>query len=53
MPQMNKGGKFIFGASEIRPDGRVQLPPHAVDEYKCINIKITIPYRTVRNAIKV
>ena len=33
MPQMNKGGKFIFGESVIRPDGRVQLPPQAVDEY--------------------
>ena len=34
MPQMNKGGKFIFGESVIRPDGRVQLPPQAVDEYR-------------------
>ena len=34
MPQMNKGGKFIFGESMIRPDGRVQLPPQAVDEYR-------------------
>ena len=33
MPQMNKGGKFIFGESVIRPDGRVRLPPQAVDEY--------------------
>ena len=33
MPQMNKGGKFIFGVSVIRSDGRVQLPPQAVDEY--------------------
>lgn len=33
MPQMNKGGKFIFGESKIRPDGRVQLPPQAVEEY--------------------
>ena len=33
MPQMNKGGKFIFGESEIQSDGRVQLPPQAVDEY--------------------
>lgn len=32
MPQMNKGGKFIFGESAIRPDGRVQFPPQAVDE---------------------
>ena len=34
MLQMNKGGKFIFGESVIRPDGRVQLPPQAVDEYR-------------------
>ena len=34
MPQMNKGGKFIFGESVIRPDGRVQLPLQAVDEYR-------------------
>lgn len=33
MPQMNKGGKFIFGESVIRPNGQVQLPPQAVDEY--------------------
>ena len=33
MPQMNKGGKFIFGESVIRQDGLVQLPPQAVDEY--------------------
>ena len=33
MPQMNKGGKFIFGESVIRPNGRVQLPTQAVDEY--------------------
>ena len=34
MAQMNKGGKFIFGESIIRPDGWVQLPPQAVDEYR-------------------
>lgn len=35
MPQMNKGGKFIFGESVICSDGQMQLPPQAVDEY-CI-----------------
>lgn len=34
MPQMNKGGKFIFGESVIRHDGLVQFPPQAVDEYR-------------------
>ena len=33
MPQMNKGGKFVFGESVIRQDGRVQFPPQAVEEY--------------------
>lgn len=33
MPQMNKGGKFIFGKSLIRPNGTVQLPPQTIEEY--------------------
>ena len=33
MPQMNKGGKFIFGKSLIRENGIVQFPKQAVDEY--------------------
>ena len=33
MPQMNRGGKFIFGESIIRPDGSVRLPEQAVREY--------------------
>lgn len=34
MPQMNKGGKFIFGKSVIRADGTVRIPPQAVQEYQ-------------------
>ena len=34
MPQMNKGGKFIFGESVIHPDGRVLFPSQAADEYR-------------------
>lgn len=34
MPQMNKGGKFIFGASVIRRDGLVRFPPQAAEEYR-------------------
>ena len=34
MPQMNKGGKFVFGESVIRPDGWVRLPPQAAEEYR-------------------
>jgi len=33
MPQMNKGGKFIFGKSIIGEDGGVQLPAQAIQEY--------------------
>lgn len=33
MPQMNKGGKFIFGKSLIRDDLTIHLPPQAVTEY--------------------
>ena len=33
MPQMNKGGKFIFGKSLIRDDLTVHLPPQALTEY--------------------
>ena len=34
MPQMNKGGKFVFGESVIHPDGLVRLPPQTVGEYQ-------------------
>jgi len=33
VPQMNKGGKFIFGKSLIREDLQLQFPPQAVREY--------------------
>lgn len=33
MPQMNKGGKFVFGKSRIREDGTVRFPDQAVREY--------------------
>ena len=34
MPQMNKGGKFIFGESVIHTNGLVHLPPQAIEEYR-------------------
>ena len=34
MPQMDKGGKFIFGQSIIHPDGRVKIPTQAAEEYQ-------------------
>ena len=33
MPQMNKGGKFIFGKSLIRDDLTVHIPTQALTEY--------------------
>ncbi len=33
MPQMNKGGKFIFGKSLIRNDLTIHLPKQALTEY--------------------
>ena len=35
MPQMNKGGKFIFGKLLIHNDGTIQIPAQAIKEY-CI-----------------
>lgn len=33
MPQLNKGGKFVFGLSVVRDDLTVQIPPQALSEY--------------------
>lgn len=33
MPQMNKGGKFIFGKSIIRDNGMIRFPNQAIREY--------------------
>ena len=33
MPQMNKGGKFVFGRSIIRENGTIQIPAQAIKEY--------------------
>lgn len=33
MPQLNKGGKFIFGLSVIHPDLTIHIPPQALSEY--------------------
>ena len=33
MPQMNKGGKFIFGKSLIQDDLTIHLPPQVLTEY--------------------
>lgn len=33
MPQLNKGGKFVFGFSVIQADGSIRIPPQALSEY--------------------
>lgn len=34
MPQLNKGGKFVFGISKVQTDFNVQVPTQAISEYK-------------------
>ncbi len=36
MPQMNKGGKFIFGKSLIRDDLTIHLPTQVLTEYNAL-----------------
>ena len=33
MPQLEKGGKWVFGWVDVRPDRTVQIPPEAWQEY--------------------
>ena len=33
MPQLVKGGKYIFGWVRIQPDGRIRIPDEAFHEY--------------------
>jgi bifunctional DNA-binding transcriptional regulator/antitoxin component of YhaV-PrlF toxin-antitoxin module len=33
MPQIVKGGKYIFGWSKVGKNGRIVIPPEAVEEY--------------------
>jgi bifunctional DNA-binding transcriptional regulator/antitoxin component of YhaV-PrlF toxin-antitoxin module len=34
MPQLVKGGKYVFGRSRISDGGRIAIPPEAINEYK-------------------
>lgn len=34
MPQLVKGGKFIFGLSQTGKNGSITIPPQAMEEYK-------------------
>ncbi len=33
MPQLNKGGKFVFGLSIVRDDLTIHIPPQVLSEY--------------------
>lgn len=33
MPQLNKGGKFVFGKSRVREGGALFFPKQAIEEY--------------------
>lgn len=33
MPQLSKGGKFVFGISILRSDFTVRIPPQTIEEY--------------------
>jgi bifunctional DNA-binding transcriptional regulator/antitoxin component of YhaV-PrlF toxin-antitoxin module len=33
LPQLVKGGKFIYGLSRVGPDGSIAIPPQAMQEY--------------------
>lgn len=33
MPQLVKGGKYVFGWSIVNPEGRITIPPEAFEEY--------------------
>jgi bifunctional DNA-binding transcriptional regulator/antitoxin component of YhaV-PrlF toxin-antitoxin module len=33
MPQLVKGGKFVYGLSRIGPEGAIAIPPLAMEEY--------------------
>ena len=36
MPQLVKGGKYVFGWSSVTPDGRIRIPEEAVQEYNFV-----------------
>ena len=37
MPQLNKGGKYVFGLSLINDDLTVQFPTQALEEYRVLS----------------
>ncbi len=39
MPQLNKGGKFVFGFSVVKEDLTIRIPPQALSEYDAVRKK--------------
>ena len=37
MPQLNKGGKYVFGWSKIADDRTVHFPPMVLTEYDLVS----------------
>ena len=33
MPQLVKGGKYVYGWSEVYPEGKIVIPPEAYEDY--------------------
>jgi len=44
MPQLNKGGKYVFGLSEIKNDYTIQIPEQAIIEYNIVMDKKIIVF---------
>ena len=34
MPRLVKGGKYVFGWSEVYPEGKIVIPPEAYEDYR-------------------
>lgn len=48
MPQLNKGGKFVFGLSLIHDDLTVHFPTQALEEYQVLNMIKSLSLQEVR-----
>lgn len=48
MPQLNKGGKFVFGLSLIHDDLTVQFPTQALEEYQVLMMIKSLSLQEVR-----
>ncbi|MFX1449203.1 MAG: hypothetical protein ACFFCM_00090 [Promethearchaeota archaeon] len=42
MPQLVKGGKYVFGWSKVGDNGRIVIPKEALEEYNLTNVEKVI-----------